>query len=66
MPQTSPELEDIIMNRKIRAYYDNGWHGVTIQWKSPKMDQDRVFFFDGTEDYIKSISTDVDEIIPED
>ena len=54
------------MNRKIRAYYDNGWHGVTIQWKSPKMDQDRVFFFDGTEDYIKSISTDVDEIILED
>ena len=30
MPQTSPELEDIIMNRKIRAPYDDGWHGGTI------------------------------------
>ena len=46
------EYDLIIVNRKIRALYDNGWHEGIIQWYNSKIDQYRVLFPDRTDDYI--------------
>ena len=46
------EYHHIMMNCKIRALYDNGWHQGTIRWYNSKIDQYRVLFPHGTDDYI--------------
>ena len=43
--------DHIMLNRKIRDLYDNGWHTGAIQWYNSKFDEYRVLFPDGSDDY---------------
>ena len=54
-----------MVNCKIHALYDNGWHQGTIQCYNSKIDQYQVLLFDGTNDFIELDDTDGIEVILE-
>ena len=58
--------DHVMVNRKISALYDNGWHTGTIQWYKSKFDEYRVLFPDGFDDYIELDNIDGIEMNVED
>ena len=55
-----------MLNRKIRAFYVNGWHQGTIEWYNSKIDQYQVLSPDGTNDYVELDDIDGIMVILED
>ena len=60
---TDRVYDHIMVKKKVRALYDNGWHTGNIQWYNNKLDEYRVFFPDGTDDYIKLDDADGIEMV---
>ena len=55
-----------MLNRKIRAFYVNGWHQGTIEWYNSKIDQYQVLSPDGINDYVELDDIDGIMVILED
>lgn len=60
------EYDHVMLNRKIRVFYDNRWYQGTIEWYNSKIDQYQVLSPDGTNDYVELDDIDGIMVILED
>ena len=60
------EYDHVMLNRKIRVFYDNRWYQGTIEWYNSKIDQYQVLYPDGTNDYVELDDIDGIMVILED